>query len=645
MSRIQPSLLVILFSFLGMLFSSLLYWNAMRSIQFPEGTEIAGYLTRVDHIVERRTSRKLLWVELAKGDPVFDGDTVRASELSGANIVLPKLGLEIHLDSSAILNLDMSKKKVVLDVLTGNVRFKGDFLENTEVHVGKEVLSLEKGAVDLQVVKEGGRSAVSVSKGTVSDSKGIIKEKTAVDLATGGSILQLEAPLTGSLLRESLVSFKWIGTASLEIAKDASFTNGEKFESTAGSRNVDLKPGRWFWRVSNDGSQSLVQSFVIDPLEPARISLPSKVVSGREVKGVWTAGNSSANFLTWSKSIDFTIDSESIPLSNSQFFLTFEHPGSYYLRTEAREGNVTSNSPPLMITVRDPSPPAQPAIQRGFGEKSQTEWKESGETLDWQGEGSRYEVLFNGQEFQSSIPHLSLAHLNLKGGSFEWKVRGVNEDGSGPWSESKILVIYDPPEITIQSSEFEIDKGEAIKLIWSQGQPKAKRVRLRLFADQEMKRKLIESEIQGDELEVSSKLLPTPSSEGELSFFALVESLNPNGIVISQSQLTAITVSFYPEAKAPMFTTPIVAEKNGTVRVEWQQSSSDFNREAYLNCGNTEKSVQVTGDYFEFIDLHPGTCELELRVRSKGGKLNASYTKVIVPSVSDLKKIKGIKLK
>lgn len=645
MSRIQPSLLVILFSFLGMLISSILYWDAIRSIQFPEGSDIAGYLTRVDHIVERRTSKKLLWVELTKGDPVFDGDTVRASELSGANIVLPRLGLEIHLDSNAILNLDMSKKKVVLEVLTGNVRFKGDFLERIEVHVGKEVLSLEKGTLDLQVVKKEGRSAVSVSKGTVSDSKGIIKEKTAVDLATGGAVLQVESPLTGSLLRESLVSFKWIGVGNLEIAKDASFTNSEKFESTIESRNVDLRPGRWFWRVSNEGGESLVQSFVIDPLEPARISLPPKIVSGREVKGVWTAGNSSSNFLTWSKSIDFTVDREFIPLSGSQFFLTFNNAGIYYLRTEAREANIISKSPPVMITVRDPSPPAQPVIQNGFGEKSQTEWKENGGALDWQGESSRYEVLFNGQEFQSFIPHLSLAHLNLKGGRFEWKVRGVNEDGPGPWSETKVLAIYDPPEIAIKSSEFEIDRGETIKLNWSQGQPKAHRVRLRLFADQEMKEKLIESEIQGDELEVSSKLLPTPSSEGTLSFFALVESLNPSGIVISQSQLTAIAVSFYPEAKAPIFTAPIVAEKNGTVRIEWQQAASQFKREAHLNCGKMEQFVQVTGDYFEFIDLHPGTCELELRVRSKGGKLNVSYTKVIVPSVSDLRKVKGIKLK
>jgi hypothetical protein len=298
-----------------------------------------------------------------------------------------------------------------------------------------------------------------------------------------------------------------------------------------------------------------------------------------------------------------------------------------------------------MVTVRDPSPPAQPVIQRGFGEKSHTEWKESGETLDWQGEGGRFEVIFNGQEFQSSIPHMSLEHLNLKTGKIEWKVRGVNEDGPGPWSESKELVIYDPPEIVIQSSEFEIDKGEAIKLIWSQGKPKVNQVRLRLFADVKMKHKLIESEIQGDEIEISSKLLPTPSSEGALNIFALVESLNPNGVVISKSQLTAVTVIFHPEAKAPIFTTPIVAEKNGTVRVEWLQSASDFNREAHLNCENTVKSVQVTGDYFEFIDLHPGVCELELRVRSKGGKLNASHTKIIVPSVSDLKKIKGIKLK
>lgn len=94
-----------------------------------------------------------------------------------------------------------------------------------------------------------------------------------------------------------------------------------------------------------------------------------------------------------------------------------------------------------------------------------------------------------------------------------------------------------------------------------------------------------------------------------------------------------------------MFTAPIVAEKNGTVRIEGQQAASQFKREAHLNCGKMEQFVQVTGDYFEFIDHHPGTCELELRVRSKGGKLNVSYTKVIVPSVSDLRKVKGIKLK
>jgi hypothetical protein len=295
-----PGVLFTLICFAGAAMGLWLFWRDINRVLAKQSEQAVGMLSYKHHVVQRRFEDRLMWSQIPRETPIYNGDLVRTSELSDAVITFVSDDLvslsensliQVHYDEETnsfieLLSGDVSLVSVSgkIGVLSGEQKLqpgpggaiavrRGQGGTEARVLAGRAEISSSGETYTL----EAGQSAGAGPEGTVD-----ITETLAVSEPLPNQELQAEtSPMP--------VTFSWTPLASneyirLEVARDQDFTDpvytGDEYR-TSGTV-VLLPPGAWWWRMFQVEQGSPLPSSpvqdgrltVLEPLPSARAALP-----------------------------------------------------------------------------------------------------------------------------------------------------------------------------------------------------------------------------------------------------------------------------------------------------------------------------------------------------------------------------------
>ncbi len=144
----------------GSCFGATLFWyrsTGSLSTQTTSEKPIA-YVVRVADEIQRRPATRLLWQLVSQGDPLYNGESVRTSQLGEVRIQF-RDGKEIDLEPESLMVLSAAKGTISLDLLEG-----GLFVDSQNKGAGEEqeqlVLKSAAGSIDLS------KARASITKGS-----------------------------------------------------------------------------------------------------------------------------------------------------------------------------------------------------------------------------------------------------------------------------------------------------------------------------------------------------------------------------------------------------------------------------------------------------------------------------------------------
>ncbi|MDR2662554.1 MAG: hypothetical protein LBC31_06105 [Treponema sp.] len=261
-----PGVLFTLVCFAGAAFGLWLFWMDINSVLLKRAEEPVGTLSYKRHVVQRRFEDRLMWNQIPRESPVYNGDLVRTSDLSDAVILFisedsVRLSenslIQVHYDKDANSFIELLSGDVSLESVSGRVGILAE---------GRQLLPAAGSAL---LVRRGssGTEAKALSGHTeISGPGGIRGLEPGQSARAGGDgpvaiteALLVSSPLADQELAADAdpmpVAFSWIGLAPaeyvrLEIAARRDFGDlvyaGDEYQAGA---TVSLSPGVWWWRV------------------------------------------------------------------------------------------------------------------------------------------------------------------------------------------------------------------------------------------------------------------------------------------------------------------------------------------------------------------------------------------------------------
>ena len=351
-------LLLAVFSWAGLEF-----YKDLHSQISNEGGEVIGEITFIRNGAQRKFADRAIWGELETSAPLYNYDSLRTIEDSGAVIKLVD-GTEITLAANTYIVLEWGEEAQNIEFLGGNISAerKGEGTSKLNIKAEDTIIALDTASVTLDK-KEGEAINLSVDKGeidvTVGEETRNIGENFRAsiqdDIRVEQEAITLEAPANNKLLVTTAatvpVEFRWnqflpLENLILEVAEQNDFRQAARLQPSPGltSYTKDTLPGTYFWRIRgnySDGTpyfssasrlvllrdtQPVLSVPNMDELFKYRKALPDLAFSWE------TSGLTNASRLQVARDPGFTDILSDINSSNNFYTLREVPAGEYFWR-------------------------------------------------------------------------------------------------------------------------------------------------------------------------------------------------------------------------------------------------------------------------------------------------------------------------
>lgn len=251
--------------------SALLYADYARKAD-AGGAKRIGIITFKKEVAQRKYGSQVIWEDLDRNVPVYDNDSIRTAELSGAVVRLDD-GTAITVDENSLILLAMSGEGVNIDFSHGSVAASratvgGGAASKISITSRDAVVSMNSGGVRLSGTADK-ELDVTVTEGsaevrTGNEEKTIGKdEKAIVRKGAGTKVVRLNLRLLSPVHDDIIVTaaptapvaFTWAdvrgnGGIVLEVAQDSGFTRVTAARAVDGNGMTEnLGEGSYYWRI------------------------------------------------------------------------------------------------------------------------------------------------------------------------------------------------------------------------------------------------------------------------------------------------------------------------------------------------------------------------------------------------------------
>jgi hypothetical protein len=317
----RTGVLFTLVCFAGAALGLWLFWADINRVLAKRSERPVGALSYKHHVVQRRFGDRLIWGPLPRESPVYNGDLVRTSDLSGATITFVSED-QISLSENSLIHIHYdARTNSFIELLSGDVSLVsvsgriGVLAEDRKLLPDSGgVLSVRRDSRGTEARSLAGRTAISSSGGTYGLEAGQSARAGREGSVDIGETLVVSEPLPNQELRADTnplaVTFSWIdrGLAPneyirLEVARDRGFTelvySGDEYHVT--ETVVLLSPGAWWWRMfqaeqgsppppdpARDGRLTVLEAPAVSRAEPslAPLSAPPPLALADPVGGL-----------------------------------------------------------------------------------------------------------------------------------------------------------------------------------------------------------------------------------------------------------------------------------------------------------------------------------------------------------------------
>ncbi|MCL2186106.1 MAG: hypothetical protein FWB86_09685 [Treponema sp.] len=273
---------VILFCLCGIVCSLYLFQQDLFTSLRSMNNTPAGTVTIKHNTVQRRLQDRVVWDRLFNDSPVYNGDLIRISRLSGATLNIDES--QIELGENTLIRIQKDEGPLQIDFFSGGINIASS--KDSKVillSIGDRVIEASPGSVfsassgdeglvlrvtegEAQIAHKNDGQVVTASAGTVfaEDARGNRVIEPFVSMIRPA----LNARLLKADERPLQTEFAWnrINMQSqdklrLEVASDRNFTNIVQSANNLDTRiSVPLFTGFWYWRLSLEDAVSNEQS-------------------------------------------------------------------------------------------------------------------------------------------------------------------------------------------------------------------------------------------------------------------------------------------------------------------------------------------------------------------------------------------------
>jgi hypothetical protein len=276
-----------------------LFWTDLNHVLIKRSGRPIGTVTYKRRAVQRRFEDRLIWSQLPKESPVYNGDLVRTSDFSDATIhFVSRDSIDLAENSLVHILFDEATGAPRIELVGGELNLSSESGKAVIFSGGREMRP-ETGGV---LVVSGGEAGTEMR--AVSGHTEVISPGGSYGLDAGMSAnAAVEGPLeiadTFNVLRPApveeiqadsgAVNFSWTGVDAssdkyvrIEIATDRRFSSIAYSSDVYGAveASVPLAPGVWWWRafLCENGSAAPLPGGDGRPASPAAAS---EIWSGR----------------------------------------------------------------------------------------------------------------------------------------------------------------------------------------------------------------------------------------------------------------------------------------------------------------------------------------------------------------------------
>jgi hypothetical protein len=261
-------ILFTLFCLAGAAWGLSMFWGDINRVLVKSTEQPVGVLSYKRNTVQRRFESRHLWNQLPRESPVYNGDLIRTSEMSDADITFyteDKISLSenslIHIrydKKTGLSRIELASGEISLSSPTGAVSVIAGGQElrlsaggALQVKGDQERVEVQSIAGSVKVSGPGGPYTLDAGK-TITSGKGEISEAAE-------SVVMLQ-PLPNQEMDDGQINFSWTNLTvppdeyvRLEAASDRRFSNvvqaSDNYDPEVTEAEMNLEPGVWFWRM------------------------------------------------------------------------------------------------------------------------------------------------------------------------------------------------------------------------------------------------------------------------------------------------------------------------------------------------------------------------------------------------------------
>jgi hypothetical protein len=290
-SKRAGGILFTLFCLAGAAGGLWLFWTDLNRVLVKKSEQLVGVVTYKRHAVQRRFEDRLIWSQLPRESPVYNGDLVRTAELADATIHFISDD-RINLQENSLIHIlyDEKTNAARIELIGGDLNLVspsgqtvilsggGEFKPNAggTLSIRRENNKTEAQAITgyTEIVTEEGPELLQAGNTARSNSEGRLERAQSLLVLSPLPNEEIEAETDPVPVR-----FSWTGGSfgpndyvRLEIAADRRFSAMERSDDIYGLSETDvhLGPGVWWWRVIQAESGS---SIPVSETRPARLSI------------------------------------------------------------------------------------------------------------------------------------------------------------------------------------------------------------------------------------------------------------------------------------------------------------------------------------------------------------------------------------
>ena len=262
--------LALLFSFFSLV--------ALFKVAPKDETQVRKMLaTLVDqeHYVTRKFSNSLSFIEVDKGDKLFNGDQIFTGDKSSAKVVFSKSGNVLNIPPKGLVKIEEGQSGENVDIQKGLAEFVIQKGQSMNITQGNETITLQTGADEVGTGKiffNDNKMILQVDSGKIrlNDGAGKVQELNKFETVSleGENIKKvigvgLISPVRGQQIDIwKGLSVEWSSKTGIEmiLAKDNSFKEivGRVNAPTSPYMwNLPLQEGRYYFRVLPVGSKTM----------------------------------------------------------------------------------------------------------------------------------------------------------------------------------------------------------------------------------------------------------------------------------------------------------------------------------------------------------------------------------------------------